>query len=68
MAELEQEPKTRKQIIFGRGARALAGFAGLLFILPERVFADRWANGVVIQFALIGVLVLIAVFCAHLSD
>jgi len=68
MSEPGQESKPRKQIFFGRAARVAGVCAGILFILPERVFAANWVKGLLIQFGLIGVPVVIGVVFGHLSD
>jgi hypothetical protein len=68
MGEPGHGSKPRKQIFFRRAAEIVAGLAVVVFILPTRVFAANWANGLVIELCLIGGLVLICTVFLHLSD
>jgi hypothetical protein len=48
MDESKEAPKRADKIVFGLATRVLAGCAGLLFLLPERVFTAK-PNGLVIR-------------------
>jgi hypothetical protein len=49
-------------------AKVLAGIAGVVFVLPGRLFSSSFAPGYLLQIAIAGILSLVGLVCWHLGD
>jgi hypothetical protein len=49
-------------------AKVLAGIAGVVFVLPARLFSSSFAPDILVQIAIVGILGLVGLVCWHLGD